>query len=1030
MNPTEKQQEAIDVSGTNVIVSAGAGSGKTTVLTQRVIKKLQNGTHINELLLLTFTNNAAAEMKTRIKAKILNYPEIKDEYNLVESADITTFDSFVLSLVKKYHYYLNLSPDLSIIDSSIISKKKKDFINEIFTKNYEEKNPDFEEFVLNFGTKNDKQIKKIILELDNKFDLITEKEAYLKTYIDNYYNPNNINYLFTEYTNSLIKKIDTIKALLFNLSYEVDEDFYNKINDSLLPLLNAKTYESIKSSLEEIKLPRLTSATEKAKYYKTGISKNITLLKSYCEYTEESMLNNLLETKKYANVIINIIKELSAKIMEYKRKYSAYEFGDISKLAIKLIKEYPDVKSYLKYHYKEIMIDEYQDTSDVQEEFVNLIENTNVYMVGDIKQSIYRFRNANPNIFKIKYDKYKNNENGYKIDLNENFRSREEVLSSINQIFNHIMDINIGNADYAKEHQLIYGNKSFEQAGNNGYNNNLEIYNYDNSEKQYRNVEIEAFIIANDIKNKVENKYLVFDKTLRPCTYKDFCILLDRTKNFDTYKKIFDYLLIPLNVYKDDNILINDEVLLINNIIALIINIKNNIFDSTTNLYFTSIARSYLFRLTDQEIYDIITSYQMKTTEIYNNCKEISYQIDYLSNKDILDLIIDKFNFYDKMITISDTMHRTIIINNLINKFAELDKVGTSIYEINDYLNSLINDNESIKIPGIITDSDSVTITNIHKSKGLEYKICYYAGLDEKFNTMDIKKRILLSNEYGLILPNYNKGFIPTFVSVLNKDKYNIDEISEKLRLFYVALTRAKEKMIMVTSLKEDIIDIYDENELVDYLTRSSYNSFTSILNSCHKYITPFIKNVSIPEINQNYKFNNSISLEKLPKGEKITVNEKEINNKFINETHYSKSKKVLYTEEEINNMNLGTKMHYILETLDFINPDLSIYNNLELEIINGLLQSNLLTNIKNANIYKEYEFIYEKDNESKHGIIDLMLEYNDYIDIIDYKLKNTTDDAYVKQLNGYKEYIEFKTNKKVNIYLYSLMDREIVKLN
>ncbi len=1029
MNPTEKQQEAIDISGTNVIVSAGAGSGKTTVLTQRVIKKLINGTHINELLLLTFTNNAAAEMKTRIKAKILDYPELIEEYNLVESADITTFDSFVLSLVKKYHYYLNLSSNLNIIDSSIISKKKKDFLNEIFNDLYEEKNPDFEEFVLNFGIKNDKPIKSIILELYNKFDLITEKDTYLDNYVENYYNINNINYLFNEYNEALIKKINTIKTLLFNLSYEVNEDFYNKINDSLLPILNANNYDEIKSSLEDIKLPRLSSATDKAKYYKKGISDILKHLKTYCEYSKESMINNLLETKKYAVVIVDIIKRLSTKVIEYKETYSAYEFGDISKLAIKLIKEYPDVKSYLKYHYKEIMIDEYQDTSDVQEEFVNLIENNNVYMVGDIKQSIYRFRNANPNIFKIKYDKYKNNDNGYKIDLNENFRSRGEVLSSINHIFNHIMDINIGNADYVNEHQLIYGNKSFEQAGNNGYNNNLEIYNYDNSEKKYQNVEIEAFIIAKDIKNKVENKYLVFDKTLRPCTYKDFCILLDRTKHFDTYKKIFDYLQVSLNVYKDDDILLNDEVLLINNIIAFIINIKNGVFDSSTNLYYTSIARSYLLEKSDQEIYDIITNYQIKNTEIYNICKEISYEIDSLNNKEILYLIIDKFNFYDKMITISETNHRTIVINNLINKFSELDKVGTSIYEINDYLNSLINDNESIKIPGIITDSDSVTITNIHKSKGLEYKICYYAGLDEKFNTMDITKRIILSSDYGLILPNYDNGFIPTFVNILNKDKYNIDEISEKIRLFYVALTRAKEKMIMVTSLKEDIIDTYDENELVDYLTRITYNSFTSILNSCHKYIEPFIKNIELPEISQNYKFNNSISINNLPKGKNILVNSAEKKLEIINESHYSKSKKIIYSEEEINNLNLGTKMHYILENLDFLNPNLAIYNNFETEIIKGLLESKLLANIKNAIIYKEYEFIYESNNESKHGIIDLILEYPEHIDIIDYKLKNTLDEAYIKQLDGYKKFIEFKTNKKVDTYLYSLMDKEIVKL-
>lgn len=1029
MNWTKEQSEAINISGTNVIVSAGAGSGKTAVLTERVIQKLLNGTHINELLLLTFTNNAAAEMKTRIKNKILEHPEIYDESKLVESADITTFDSFTLALVKKYHYYLNLSSDISITDSSIINKKKKDYINEIFEKLYEEQDTNFIEFVLNFGTKNDKQIKKAILELDNKMDLITDKEDYLNNYVDKYYDINNIEYLFLEYEKGLLKKVDTIKALLYNLSYEVSSEYYEKINVSLLPLLNAKNYEEINSALDTIKLPRLTNSTEKGKYYKEQISKTIKQIKEYCLYNKESLIQNLLETKKYASIIINIIKSLTNKISDFKKKNNAYEFGDISHLAIKLIKEYGDVKNYLKYHYKEIMIDEYQDTSDTQEEFINLIENNNIYMVGDIKQSIYRFRNANPNIFKIKYDKYKNNDNGKKIDLNENFRSREEVLDSINQIFNHIMDSNIGNADYAKEHKLIFGNKSFETAGNNNINNNLEIYNYQNKEKTYTEEEVEAFIIANDIKEKINNEYLVFDKTLRPCTYKDFCILMDRTSSFDTYKKIFDYLMIPLNIYKDDNILMAEEVLLINNIIALTLNIKNNNNDNT-NLFYTSIARSYLFRLSDQEIYDSITNYKIKDTEIYNICKEISDKIDYLSNKDILELIINKFNFYEKMITIGNTLYRTIILNNLINKFTELSKVGINIYGINEYLNSLINDGESIKIPGIITDSDSVTITNIHKSKGLEYRICYYSGLHKKFNTIDIKKRIIYTNEYGLIIPNYNDGFITTFVNTLNKDKYNTDEISEKLRLFYVALTRAKEKMIIVTSLKEDINDTFDENEIVDYLTRSSYKSFTDILNSCHKYIQKYIKNVELPKVDQTYKLSKNISLNNLPKGNMILVNELEQDKKIINEEHYSKSKKILYTKEEINNISLGTHMHYILETLDFNNPNLNIYNELEKEIIEGLLNSPLLSNIKSANIFKEYEFIYEHNNIIKHGIIDLMLEYDNHIEIIDYKLKNTTDNAYLKQLNGYKEYIKNKTNKKVNIYLYSLMDKEVIDLN
>ncbi len=1029
MNYTEKQKEAIYIENTNVIVSAGAGSGKTAVLTERVINKLLNGVHINELLLLTFTDNAAKEMKTRIKDKILNYSELINEAKLVDSADITTFDAFTLSLVKKYHYYLNLSNDIKIIDSSIINKKKKDYLNDIFNAYYDEKNPIFEEFILNFGNKNDQNIKNALLKIEKKIDLITNKEEYLKNYVNNYYDINNINALFKEYENLLLDKTSTIKALLLNLSYEVDNNYYQKIDTSLKPLLNAQSYDEIRFALNNINMPRLMNASDKAKFYKEKITKIKDELKKECVYAKDVLIENAIENKKYATIIIDIISKLNNKINEYKTYHNAYEFNDISKLAIKLIKEYDDVKNYLKYHYQEIMIDEYQDTSDIQEEFISLIENNNVYMVGDIKQSIYRFRNANPNIFKIKYDKYKNNINGYKIDLNENFRSRKEVLSSINDIFSHIMDIKIGNADYAKEHMLIHGNQSFSNEGNNNYDNNLEILNYQKDDNTYTSDEIEAFIIANDIKKKINDKYLVFDKKLRPCTYQDFCILMDRTTTFDTYKKVFDFLNIPLNIYKDNDILLTNEVLLINNIIALILNIKNNIADNN-NLYFASIARSYLFRLTDQEIYDIITNKSIKTTTIYNICKEISNKIDILSNKNIIYLIINKFNFYDKMITIGNTLERTAILNNLIIKFSELDKVACTIYELNDYLNTLINDNESIKIPAIISDNDSVTITNIHKSKGLEYKICYYSGLNKGFNMMDLNSRINFNNNYGLILPSYNDGFITTFISSLNKNTYYLEEISEKIRLFYVALTRAKEKMIIVTSLKDDVIDIYDSQEIVDYITRSKYSSFADILNSCHKYIQKYIKNISIPTINLNYKFTKNNALNNIKNADPIVVNEIDNNYTLINENYYSKTNNTLYNMEEINNLNLGTKMHYILENLVFINPDLSIYNDLELEIINGLLNSSILSNINKANVYKEYEFIDDRDNCIKHGIIDLMLEYESFIDIIDYKLKNTTDKAYINQLNGYKDYIEFKTKKKVNIYLYSLLDKQIIDLN
>ena len=1026
---TEEQMLAIVKGNTNIIVSAGAGSGKTAVLTQRVITNLKKGMHINELLILTFTNNAAMEMKTRIKKAILEDDEIKNEAKLTDSADITTFDAYVLSLVKKYHYLLNLDSDITLIDSSIIKKKKKDFIEEIFDELFTQKNEKFIKFVTDFGTKNARQTKKTILNLDYSFDLITKKEDYLNNYIESYYNKNNLDNLFHQFENTLLKRVESIKNLLLNLSFEVDSDYYDKIYKTLEPLLKSSNYQEIRSNLD-FKLSPLRNASDKAKYYKEQISKIIKDLKSLTEFHEQVLKDDLIKTKEYAEVIIEILLKLTQKVNAYKFEYQVFEFNDISKFALEILDKNEDIRNELKNYYKEIMIDEYQDTSDVQEQFIKYIENNNVYMVGDIKQSIYRFRNANPDIFKIKYDAYKEGNNGFKIDLNKNFRSRGEVLDSINQIFNHIMDDNIGNANYIKEHQLIFGNNTFIEEGNNNYNNNLEIYNY-LPDPNFTKEEMEAFIIANDIKKKVTSNYEVFDKTLRPCKYSDFCILIDRTTAFDTYKKIFDFLNVPINIYKDDNIMISDETSLINNIIKFIINIKNNKFNETSRFCFASIARSYLYQLDDQTIYDTISQNKINESEIYEIAYNISKNLDSLSNEEIIKKIIYDYKFYDKMIIAGNLNYRSIILDNLINKFKELNKVNMTIYEVNDYLDSLINDEESIKIPALLNKNDSVTITNIHKSKGLEYKICYFPSLYKEFNLMDLNNRIIFNTKFGLILPNYDNGFKSTFVNFLNKETYIKDEISERIRLFYVALTRAKEKMIMVTNLIQNDNCTTDENGIIDYLTRINYRSYKDILESVYPYIHKYIENIDLPEINIGYKYSqkNNINID-TEDNHKIIVNEKEYISELINEEHYSKSENKLITPTEVSNMEYGTHMHYILENTDFKNPDYSLLTNEEQEIIQELLNNQIMSNIKDANIYHEYEFIYENNKQIKTGIIDLMLEYPDHIDIIDYKLKNTNDPAYLKQLNGYKEYIENKNNKPTYIYLYSLLNKELIDLN
>lgn len=1028
---TKEQELAINTEGSNIIISAGAGSGKTAVLTERVITKLKNGTHINELLILTFTNNAAAEMKERIKKAISKIPELSEEMNLIESASITTFDAYVLSLVKKYHYYLNLDAGLSIIDSSIIKLEKQKIIDQIFESKYKEKNQNFINFVTKYCAKNDKILRKKILSLDSSLDLIINKEEYISNYIENYYSVDNLNSLFKSYEDLILNKVNSIKNSLENMGYEIEEKPYQKFYTILSPLIQSNTYDEVRSSIN-FTMPRLPNgSTEKAKYYKTQISEIAKSIKDLCYFNKEALLDNLKSTKDDANIIIEIIRELHQKTENYKYSKNMFEFNDISKLAIKLIKSNELVRENLKNSFKEIMIDEYQDTSDMQETFISLIENNNVYMVGDVKQSIYRFRNANPDIFKIKYDKYKNNDGGIKIDLNKNFRSREQVLDSINEIFNHIMDDFIGNANYQKEHKLIFGNQGFYIFGSNKYNNNLEIYNYE-KDKDHTKEEIEAFIIGNDIKDKIKAKYQVLDEEIqRDITYKDFCILMDRTSSFDIYKKVFDYLQIPLNIYKDEDILFTDEVCLINNILGLIINIKKEGNNTSNKFYFTSIARSYLYSIEDETIYQIITNNKIKETDIYQKCLEISKNIDSMSNYEIIETIINEFNFYNKMITVGNLNYRTIILNNLLNKAQNLNDVGMNIYDMKDFFENLMENQEVIKLPAIISDSNSVTITNIHKSKGLEYKICYFSGFHKEFNLQDMKDKILYSNAYGLIMPSYNEGFSNTFIKTIFKEDNVKNEISEKIRLLYVALTRAKEKMIIVTSLNNDKFYITNSSNVIDDLDRMKYKSFKDILNSVYTYIEKYITNIPTPLINNEYKIAKNINLNDLNNSKEIiNVEEKELAKETLKEKHFSKEENKLITNEEKENMKFGTNLHYMLENINLKNPNYNILNDNEKSILSDLLKNSIFSNINNAKIYQEYEFIDIKENEEKVGVIDLMLEYDDHIDIIDYKLKHTDDPAYKKQLEGYKSFIESKTHKKAVTYLYSLTTRTLTKID
>ncbi len=1019
-NWTKEQELAITTSGKNIIVSAGAGSGKTAVLTERVIQKLKSGVSINNLLILTFTNDAAHEMKDRIREEIAKDESLKQELDYIDSCYISTFDAFSLSIVKKYSYLLNVSNNIGIMDPAVIYLEKNRIIDDIFDRLYKEKNQNFLKMINDLTIKNDNTIKKSIIRINDLLDLKYDKKDYLDNYINNYYSLSNLESLIEDYTNLLKEKIDDIKSILNDFSNMVDLDYYTDVRAQIEPLFESNTYESIRDNIN-INMPPISKAkdkTEDAQDTKKEISKIIKEIFDLTVYDRNELKEMILSTKEYVSSIIDIIKELDERLWNLKKDLNLYDYSDISKMGIKILEKNDTIREELTNKFHEIMIDEYQDTSDLQEDFIKLISNNNVYVVGDIKQSIYRFRNANPYLFKEKYDNYSKNNGGIKIDLTKNFRSREEVVNDINTIFSNLMTDSVGGANYKETHQMISGNDDYKNIGKTEQNSRLEIINYEAEDyKKISKEEIEIFYIAQDILDKVKNNYKIYDKKkkeLRSVNYGDFTIILDSKKNFELYKKIFQYFQIPLTINTASNIVLEDEISLIKNIIKLLINRKEKNYDVEFKYAFTSVARSYLFEMSDQEIFDIITknSFSSKLLDIIDS---ISNNLDSLSLNEIIYEIINKFEFYSKFILVGDVNSRINRVTSIIKSFDSLSKINYSIYDAYDYLSVLIDDKYKIEVETQNAVKNSVKIINIHKSKGLEYPICYYASMHHRFNRQDVNDRILYSNKYGIITPYFKEGIGTTFVKDLYRREYILEDISERIRLFYVALTRAREKMIIVTSLEEKpFTNIKNSLNMLNFLQYSK------------DVVSKNIKNIDINSLNITKEYNNikkdnySKSIDKT--NEKINIKEITINNQLLTNERISKETHNLVNKDIKEKLEFGTKIHEIFELIDFNNPsyeDLDIsdyYKDKIKDFISEINQEEII------NTYKEYEFIYEDENNIYHGIIDLILEYENHIKIIDYKLKNIDDENYIKQLNSYKNYISKKTNKKIEVYLFSIV--------
>ena len=1026
---TNEQQLAIGHEGENIIVSAGAGSGKTAVLSERVLRKLKSGVGIKQLLILTFTKAAAAEMRERIRANIKKNPDLASQLLELDGAYITTFDSYSLSLVKKYHYLLNVSKNIQIGEASVFTIRENEFLDEILMRRYENPTSNFTKLIYDFCTKDDDSLKKSILKINHALDLRYDKVEYLTSYIDTFYQPDTIESYCQLYVSKLFSLQEEMQNIIESLCPLLEEKVSEKVYSFYRKFLDSKTYDEMVGSLDERAPQTPRNSEDDVKAYFAKLSELRKRAKDYLMYPSyQEMKDAIWATEGYAKEIVSILLELDQKMMELKHEEDTYDFTDISKMAIQLLLDHPDIKEEVKQSFQEIMIDEYQDTSDLQETFISLIANHNVYMVGDIKQSIYRFRNANPYIFKEKYENYQKGIDGFKIDLNKNFRSRKEVLDNVNLMFDLLMDSVVGGADYKASHRMVFGNNSYEEQGKSDTSHQMEVYRYDyDKSSEYSKEEIEAFWIAQDIKKKIESGYLVYNfkeenAKPRPCKYQDFVIMLDRSTNFGLYKKIFTYFGIPLAVKKDESIKSTTDLLLFSNILTFIFKIYHHEYDTMYYHTYASIARSFLFSLSDQEIFQTITGKRITESSIYQLAEPIAKELDGLSTTELLDRILTAFSYYEKLLSVGDIDSALARIDNLKRIAKGFESIGMTPSMFQEYLVELTeNDQLDLKYKVSEDASNAVQIMTIHASKGLEFPICYFASLDVKFNMRDMNDRFLYDNKTGIITPYFKEGIGDTILKSLYKERYTMEEVSEKIRLFYVAVTRAKEKMIFVLPSRE-----WDKG--TDYDSKVSWSSLADMLDSIRDVLSPYTLSIDLKEIPLTHAYHTLTKKEYPTSFSHYVEEEISISVKPIGQERFSKTTSHILSKQELRAMKFGEHMHEVFESIDILHPNLEKLSKFEKEKVTLFLKHDIVRNAPQA-VYQEYEFMTELDGKMQHGIIDLLLQYENRYVIIDYKLKEVTDEAYRKQLDGYKKYIYQKTGKPVEAYLYSILDDRMVAM-
>ncbi len=1040
------QLEAINSRKGNFLVSAGAGSGKTAVLTERIKELVADGSAtLDQLLVLTFTNKAAAEMKSRTRSKL---PELSSE---VECADITTYDAFFLKLVKKYAFKLGINPDIKVAEEQFLSIQKREFIDAALSKRYEKMEPDFADLVKAFTLKDDECLVGYIDGVLRLADLSPNPDELFKDLKERIYQKEFLEKAEQEYYEKCNKDLRTAFSLL-----EGDDEVLATDHKYVSSWINLGSYRELYKRLlvEKLAKEKKTKAVYKGVEYDTGFA----IVRKH-EWAEEDKLHRdiakglfkgvidsleingdpddqekrILETKKYAQILVDIAKEVYDDMLSYKKEKNSYSFNDIASLARTLLDD-EEILSEIKNKYKYIMIDEYQDSSDLQEFFISKIADDNVFMVGDIKQSIYRFRYANPDIFAGKLANYEKDNGGHAIFLQKNFRSRLEVINAINSLFERIMSKDVGDVNYPSGHALLFGN-SFLYGTEPKNEFKAQFLTYELNE-DFEKAELEARAVANDIIDKVQNGFMIDSKNggHRPCEWDDFAILMPTKTQFNVYKKVFGEAKIPLvatigNELGDDNLNMVFMRLLK---LPLVVGVD----EKATKHCYASIKRSYLYEEDDDKLFNELQDGSYRDDELIKEMLADKEKLLSMGLYKAISYLIEKYGFVAKLKKIGNVKANFKTITSFLSDAIYAETMGLDYKGYVEHFEKIKKYGIDLEIKADFAGDNVVKLMTIHASKGLEFPIVYCPNIVRKMNNDDAKGFYSVSKDFGLLMPKTRSDeYSGNFLYSLFKDKETSKGISEYMRLFYVQLTRASNQIIFISP--EGSGDSYQTIEipLLDrkLLVRSKTDAKGVTKNDVvvPQTFNQFLWSAGKSFLSSLFVYGSAVTTEPVPFAKMKEIESFKTPNlrridcpaEMVEEKRASKTSFAPINEAAA---QYGTHLHRLLELVSFKNKDASfIRSETERSKIEKLFDHSIFDNLSEYHEFHEYGYV--DDENTLVGSIDLLLvKEGEKAIIVDYKTKSLDDEAYAKQLGLYKQYVEKVFGLKAETYLLSISDNAL----